>query len=247
MMASVTSVGLLANLLETILQENRELLLELNAGNVISGFKKENPVLSDLEVSADLRVNASTMHEDSDVLMALGSLVFTIKEYLEIFVGLPESEKRVGTAVINFRNRTDETQLVRLKAMMPELFAIGSVSPEASLESLDDLDKVKRIFLHLLTRASTESTENIVPKIVSQLRQKKCIKSVSEDLIYIELSGDASADEAVNQLSDVVEKIGLHPKIVEQVLGEYGRIPEDTVQIVRRRAIREHEIWLPAY
>lgn len=227
MMASVSSVGLLANLLEAILQDNKELLLELNAGNVISGFRKENLILSDLDVSADLHVNASRLSDESDVLMALGSLIFTIKEYLEIFVGSSESEKRVGAAVINFKNRTDETHLVRLNVMIPEIFAIGSVSPEASLESLDDLEKVKRIFLHLLTRASTESTENIVPKIVSLLKQNKSIKSVSDDLIYLEFSGEATIGEVVNKLSDVVEKIGLHPKIVEQVLGEYGRIPDD--------------------
>jgi len=227
MMASVSSVSLLANLLEAILQDNKELLLELNAGNVISGFRKENTVLSDLDVSADFHVNASRLPDEADVLMALGSLVFTIKEYLDVFVGSSESEKRVGAAIISFKNRTDETLLVRLSVMMPEIFAIGSVSPEASLDSLDDMEKVKRIFLHLLTRASSESTENIVPKIVSQLKQKKCIKSVSDDLIYLEFSGVATKDEVVNQLSDVVEKVGLHPKIVEQVLGEYGRIPED--------------------
>jgi KaiC/GvpD/RAD55 family RecA-like ATPase len=227
MMASVTNVGLLADLLDTILQENRELLLELNISNVISGFRKENPVVYDFEVGADLHVNASRLVDEADVLMTLGSLVFTIKEYIEIFVGKQESETRVGTAVMNFRNRTNETHLVKLKEMMPEIFAIGSVSPEASLESLDDLEKVKRIYLHLLTRASTESTENIVPKIVSQLKQKKCIKSISDDLVYMEFSGDASMDDAVAQLSDVVEKVGLHPKIVEQILGEYGRIPAD--------------------
>ncbi len=59
-----SGVGLLAELLEMIFQDNRELLLELNVANVIAASKRENSALDQLIIGPELQVNAANLAEN---------------------------------------------------------------------------------------------------------------------------------------------------------------------------------------
>ena len=78
-MASVTNVGLLADLLDAVMQENKELFIELNLRTVIFRYIRENPLLSSLNLSPDFHIDASKLQDSPDVFTALGFMIFNIK------------------------------------------------------------------------------------------------------------------------------------------------------------------------
>jgi KaiC/GvpD/RAD55 family RecA-like ATPase len=225
MMAGASNVGPLAALLETVLQDNRELFLEINVINVVSRFKRENPVLAKLEISDDLRLDRSKVPDSSEAALALSLLVFTIKEFLEIFVGSADSEKRIGGSVARFTQRVGEPEWASVAMAFPELFRIGVASPEANIEDLDELEKAKAIFIHLFLKAAEEAgtTASILP----ELKKCPCIKKVSDDLASLEFSEGVKTVDAIGQLAVVVERSGLPLSMLEAELSGFGRIPDE--------------------
>ncbi len=222
----MSNVGLLAGLLETVLQDNKALFLELNIGNVISRFKRENPVLTLLAVTDELRIEPSGLQDDAETGEALSTLIFTIKEFLEIFIGSVETGIYFSTSIANYRKKVGEENAGILSKSYSELFQIGEETPESSIEALDELGKVRAIFLRLLSRIAAESTEGN-SAILSQVRKCGCVKSVSDLLDSIEFTQGTTVKEAVSQLSAVVEKSGLPLSVFEWELSTFGRIPEE--------------------
>ncbi len=225
-MAGVSKPGLLAGLLETVLQDNRALFLELNIGNVISRFKRENPLLSGLAVSDDLELDAASLSDVPEAAEAISVLIFTIREFLEIFVGSAEADKRIGTSVSKYCKSAGQENAGILADAFPEIFRIGIESPESSIEALDDLGKVGAIFLRLLSRIAAESPEGN-SAILARVRKCDCVKSVSDLLDSIEFVQGTPVSDAVSQLSAAVEDSGLPPSVVEWELSTFGRIPEE--------------------
>ena len=222
----MSNVGLLAGLLETVLQDNKALFLELNIGNVISRFKRENPVLTLLAVTDELRIEPSGLQDDAETGEALSALIFTIKEFLEIFIGSAETGIYFSTSIANYRKKVGEENAGILSKSYSELFQIGEETPESSIEALDELGKVSAIFLRLLSRIAAESAEGN-SAILSQVRKCGCVKSVSDLLDTIEFTQGTTVKEAVTQLSAVVEKSGLPLSVFEWELSTFGRIPEE--------------------
>lgn len=225
-MADETGVGLMADLLDAILQQNRDLFIELNIGNVISRFKKENQILSSIELTTDLHLDARRLSDEPDAVRALGSLIFNIKEYMDIFIGQSESEKRIGSAISVFTKNTAPSNLERLRDILPEVFSIGAVSPEADLENLGDTEKAKRIYLNIF-RTASDADPNTAQKIVSELKKSLGVTSVSAEPLSFEFNTSLDSADAIDQLSGVVERAAIPLKAVEQCLAEFGRIPEE--------------------
>ncbi|MDO9537278.1 MAG: ATPase domain-containing protein, partial [Thermoplasmata archaeon] len=216
-----------AGLLESIFQENRELLLELNVQNVIRRFINENPVIAGLLVDGELHVNTEALADETESLLALGAMVFTVKEYLEIFIGASEADTRISIAITKFRNSSPESAIQTILHIFPDIFKIGSISPEASLENLDELEKVKRIFLHILSKVAGDAKNGMIAPMITHLMKLPCVASISDDMVYMEFSPEISVQDAISQLSEAVLKIGIPIKLAKDVLQLYGTIPEE--------------------
>ena len=83
---AATRIALIADLLAILFQDNKTLLLELKIDNVIAGCKREHPVIEPMIITEELSVNYDALPDTPEVIMSLGSMIFTISEYLEVFV-----------------------------------------------------------------------------------------------------------------------------------------------------------------
>ena len=218
---ATNSTTLIADLLATIFQDNKTLLLELKIDKVIAGCKREHPVLEHLVVTENLTVNPENLPDNPEVMRALGSMVFTIGEYLEVFVGAEESNKRIGQAVRLFKAKYIEDEIAEVVNALPEIFAIGASGTAASVENFEDLEKVKRIFLQIFAKASEENPK-ITEQIVKHLKACKPLHSVSDDAAWFEFHEGTGVTLAVDALSTATENTGLSTALVESVITGYG-------------------------
>ncbi|MFO7619195.1 MAG: ATPase domain-containing protein, partial [Thermoplasmata archaeon] len=225
MMAS--NVSLLAELLESIFQENRELLLELKVSNVISSCKKEHPAIAGLAVDPDLHLDVGNIPDGYGSQFGLASLVFTIRDYLEVFIGVAESDARVGKAISGFVKRHEPSELGPLKEAFPDIFNIGAASPEAGLDRLEGAGKICNIFVQTMKKAFQGRQGDMKGAILQYLRQCASVKSVSDDLGQIDFADGITQDSALALFSDAVERLGISPELVKDVLGGYGSTPDD--------------------
>jgi len=219
-----TRIALIADLLATIFQDNKELLLELKIDNVITGFKREHPIIKPLIVAEDLSVNSDALPDTTEVIMVLGSMVFTIGEYLNVFVGADDSNRRITQAVRLFKAKYREDEIAEIVNTLPEIFAIGASGTVASVENLEDLEKVKRIFLQIFTKAIEDNPE-LTDNIVSHLRACQVLEAVSDDAAWFEFIEHIDLRVAVDALSTATENMGLSTALVEQVIAGYGDFP----------------------
>ncbi len=229
---AINSTALIADLLATIFQDNKTLLLELKIDNVIAGCKKEHPVLEHLVVTDNLTVNSENLPDNLEVMRALGSMVFTIGEYLEVFIGAEESNKRMGQAVRLFKAMYLEDEIAEVVNALPEIFAIGASGTAASVENFEDLEKVKRIFLQIYAK-SIEENSKATEQIVEHLKACKSLHSVSDDAAWFEFNENTGVTEAVDNLSTATEKMDLSTALVEEVIAGYGDLPGE-IGIIKR-------------
>ncbi|MCK5397282.1 MAG: hypothetical protein KAJ33_03435 [Thermoplasmata archaeon] len=229
---AINSTTLIADLLATIFQDNKTLLLELKIDNVIAGCKREHPVLEHLVVTDNLVVNPENLPDNSEVMRALGSMVFTIGEYLEVFVGAEESNKRIGQAVRLFKAKYLEDEIADVVNALPEIFAIGASGTAASVENFEDLEKVKRIFLQIYAK-SIEDNSSLTDKVVKHLKACKPLHSVSDDAAWFEFNEGTGVTEAIDDLSTATESMDLSTALVETIIAGYGDLPEE-LGIVKR-------------
>ncbi len=223
---AATRIALITDLLATIFQDNKTLLLELKIDNVIAGCKREHPVIEPLIITEDLSVNSDALPDSPEVIMALGSMVFTIGEYLEVFVGKEESNTRIVQAVRTFKAKYMENEIAEIVNALPEIFAIGASGTVASVENFEDLEKVKRIFLQVFTKSIEDNPES-TDHIVNHLKASSVLEAVSDDAAWFEFIEGTGQRAAVDALSTATENMGLSTALVEQVITGYGDLPSE--------------------
>ncbi len=223
---AATRIALIADLLATIFQDNKTLLLELKIDNVIAGCKREYPVIIPLIVTEELSVNSDQLPDTIEVIMALGSMIFTIGEYLEVFVGTEESNKRIVQAVRIFKSKYMENEISEIVNTLPEIFTIGASGTAASVENLEDMEKIKRIFLHIFAKVIKDNPES-TGQIVNQLRASRVLEMVSDNAAEFEFIEGTGQKAAVDVLSTATENIGISIALVEQVIAGYGNMPSE--------------------
>ncbi|MBA3046312.1 MAG: hypothetical protein KKH41_09655 [Candidatus Thermoplasmatota archaeon] len=221
-----TNVSLLAELLEIIFQENRELLLELNISNVIFANKREKPAIAELDVSPELHVNAERIIDGPASQFGLASLIFTVRDYLEVFEGTAESNRRVAEAISRFSQAHDSRELASVKEAFPDIFSIGTMAQEADKGTPEDIGTICAIFTTVMAKAHQDAGMGAAV-LLAHLRQCDAVKSVSDDLINIDFADNITVDSALNMFSDAIQKLGLSQSFVNQILETYGPIPDE--------------------
>ncbi len=223
---AATRIALIADLLATLFQDNKTVLLELKVENVIAGCKREYPVIEPLIINEDLSVNSDALPDTPEVIKAIGSMIFTIGEYLEVFLGVEESNKRIAQAVLTYKAKHMDNEIAEIVNDLPEIFAIGALGTIASVENLEDLEKVKRIFLQIFAKAIEDDPES-TDQIVNHLKASSVLEAVSDDAAWFEFIEGTSQKVIVDALSTTTENMGLSTALVEQVIAGYGDLPSD--------------------
>jgi len=137
-MAEKTKVSLCAGLLATVLDENRELLLELQLKNALGAYEKAYPVLSELKIGDDLGIDAVGMPDTETSIMAITYLINKVRSFLEIFLGGDEATGRLAVAVDKFwKANSAEIDSTGLKAAMPDFFVEVEVEPDEPEEDYE--------------------------------------------------------------------------------------------------------------
>ncbi len=90
-MAETTKVSLCTGLLAAVLDENKELLLELQLRNALGKYEKAHPILSELKINDDLTLDAHKMPDTEGSLAAITYLIRKVQSFMEIFVGMEEA------------------------------------------------------------------------------------------------------------------------------------------------------------
>ena len=132
---AASNTALIADLIATIFHDNKSLLQELEIDTVIVGCKREHPSLESLMVTENLDVNPENLPDNVETTRALSSMVFTIGEYLEEFIGIEESSKLMGQSVRLFKAKYLEEEIAEVVHALPEIFAIGASGTAASVEN----------------------------------------------------------------------------------------------------------------
>ncbi len=133
-MAEMTKVSLCTGLLAAILDENKELLLELQLRNALGKYEKAHPILNELKINDDLTLDAHKMPDTEGSLVATIYLIRKVQSFIEIFVGTEEADQRVSDAVSRFiSDNATEIDATGLRTALPDFFGM------ASTEVLDDM------------------------------------------------------------------------------------------------------------
>jgi KaiC/GvpD/RAD55 family RecA-like ATPase len=229
MMAEKTKVSLCADLLRAVFEENKELLLELQLREALGRYDTVHAVLSELHIDHDLVVDAASMPDTEESLVAIAYLIHRVQSFMELFEGEKEAEKRISDAVTKFgeENQT-EIQTSGLANALPQFFYAGDVAAIPDLDTATDLEKVRQVFIDVFSQHLEEDSEGERRNtLLNSLKDCASLTSIADDAAWFEFADGASLSVVVEQLSGVVDILGVTPEAVGKIFVEYGRIPEE--------------------
>lgn len=228
-MTERTRVNLCADLLRTIFNENRELLLELQLRDSLGQYEKAYPVLSELKIGADLSVDAVTMPDNDNSVVAISHIIRKTQGFMEIFVGAEESEKRIHEAVMKFRQENAlDVENFGLANVLQEFLKIERQETVLDFDNATDMEKARALFLDIFNQYLVDDPDGQKGlRLVSELTGCGTLSQIKEDGSWFEFAEAAVFPSVVEQLSTVVENLEIPLETIERIFGEYGKMAED--------------------
>ena len=105
-MGESNRITVCASLLSTIINSNKELLVELQFTNAIGRYRKEHPVLDRLVISDELVIDATQLPDSEAAVIGIKALIKAAKGIMEIFLGNKEAEEAIMEPAKKFLERS---------------------------------------------------------------------------------------------------------------------------------------------
>ncbi len=227
-MAENTRVSLCADLLRTVFEENKELLLELQLRDALGKYETVHAVLSELKIGQDLSVDATSMPDTEESFVAIAYLIHRVQGFMELFEG-DEAENRITDAITKFKEENQaEIQTSGLIDACPQFFSTGDVAVIPDLDTATDLEKARQVFLDIFSQHLEDDADGEKRNtLLKNLNDCTGLTSIADDAAWFEFADGASLSVVVEQLSGVVDVLGISLEAVGRSIEEYGRIPEE--------------------
>jgi KaiC/GvpD/RAD55 family RecA-like ATPase len=228
-MTERTRVSLCADLLRTIINDNKELLMELQLRNALGNYESSFPVLGDLKMGDDLTVDAATMPDTDNSVAAMAHIIRKVQGYMEIFIGGEEAEMRIYESVNRFRELNSiDIQNAGLSGVLQEFLRVGRREAFLDFDHATDMEKARALFLDIFNQFLADDPVGWkAQKYIAELTGCDALKDVSGDGTWFEFAEGATFTSVVEQLSAVVERLEVPLDVIERVFDEYGRMAED--------------------
>ena len=224
-MAEKTTISLSAELLTAVLGGNRELFLELHIGKVLARCREEFPVLQAMRIGEDLTIDVGAVPDTEEAVRAIGSVIQTIREFLELFVGPEDAWSNIVKEVGRFKGE-NRSLIDGLQTVIPEILSMDADRKLLELDKASAHQQARHIFLEIFKVALREPDEEKKLQLSQLLKSCSALASVSEDAGSFDVIEATDIEIIIDQLSDVVDRIGLVPADVSPILNRFGVIPE---------------------
>jgi|GEM_PF-2302922 len=228
-MTERTRVSLCADLLRTILSDNRELLLELQTREALGNYEQTYPILSELNITSDLIIDASSMPDTDNSVVAIVFIIRRVQSYMEIFIGGEEAELRIYESVNKFRQLNSiDIQNAGLSGVLQEFMRIARKEAVLDFDNATDMEKARALFLDIFNEFLIDDPVGWKSqKYMTELRSCPVLRDVPDDGTWFEFADGATFNSLVDQLAVIVDRLEIPLDLIERIFDEYGKLVDD--------------------
>ncbi len=228
-MSESNRITVCASLLSTIIDSNKELLVELQFTNAIGRYRKEHPVLDRLVISDDLVIDATQLPDSEAAVIGIKALIKAAKGIMEIFLGSKEAEEAIMEPAKKFQDvHGPDIEKYELMNFFPELFGYSGGVDLEGLRGENELEQISAIFSRLFS--TTLKAEGIgrlgIENVVRDLKFIKGIQINGED-VRIYLLPDSDIENVLDGLSDSFNALEVPVHIVTPEIKKFGSLIEE--------------------
>ena len=228
-MGESNRITVCASLLSTIINSNKELLVELQFTNAIGRYRKEHPVLDRLVISDELVIDATQLPDSEAAVIGIKALIKAAKGIMEIFLGNKEAEEAIMEPAKKFQDmHGPDIEKYELMNFFPELFGYSGGVDLEGLRGENELEQISAIFSRLFSvTLRAEGIDRLgIENVVRDLKFIKGIQITGEE-VRIYLLPDSDIQNVLDGLSDSFNALEVPVPIITPEIKKFGSLIEE--------------------